>query len=166
MAVQGAIRFTDKMPGNFIHVGLIRLAFPNARIIHARRNPVDTCLSSFSISFFGRQDFSYDLGELGRYYRAYHELMEHWRQVLPEDAMLEVHYENVVADLETQARRIIAYCGLEWDDACLAFHKSTRAVNTASVAQVRQPIYKSSVERWRTYQDHLKPLLDALGQPV
>ena len=165
-SLSDSVRFTNKMPANFIHVGLIRLALPNARIIHVRRNPVDTCLSCFSINFSEWQNFAYELGELGRYYRAYEMLMEHWRQVLPEDAMLEVHYEDVVNDLEAQARRITAYCGLEWDDACLQFHRTARPVTTASVAQVRQPIYRNSVERWRAYEDHLKPLLEALGQPV
>jgi len=159
-------RFTDKMLGNFIFVGLIRLALPNARIIHVRRNPVDTCWSCFSIRFSEPLDFAYDLGELGRSYRAYEGLMEHWRHVLPKDAMLEVQYEDAVADIDTQARRMIDYCGLEWDDACLAFHKASRAVRTASVAQVRQPIYKTSVERWRPYERHLGPLLEALGRPA
>lgn len=165
-SIAGMVRFTDKLPGNFARAGLVRLALPNARIIHARRNPVDTCLSCFSLRFGEPMPFAYDLGELGRFYRAYESLMEHWRQVLPADAMLEVQYEDVVADLETQARRIVAYCGLEWDDACLAFHKTERPVLTASLAQVRRPIYKDSVERWRPYEKHLGPLLEALGHPV
>ena len=156
-------RITDKMPSNFLFVGLIHIALPNARIIHARRNPVDTCLSCFSKLFAGEQQFAYDLGELGRYYRAYDRLMAHWRDVLPEGRMLEVDYEEVVADLEVQARRIIGYCGLEWNDACLEFHKTERAVRTASVMQVRQPIYRSSIGRWRPYARMLTPLLDALG---
>lgn len=155
-------RFADKLPGNFLLIGLIYLALPNARIIHARRNPVDTCLSCFSIDFREPVPYAYDLGELGRYYRAYDRLMHYWHDVLPEGAMLEVQYEDVVADLETQARRIIAYCGLEWDNTCLAFHKTARPVATASAAQVRQPIYGTSVERWRRYGDQLKPLLEAL----
>jgi hypothetical protein len=164
-SVPGTSHFTDKLPGNFARLGFIRLALPNARIIHARRNPIDTCLSCFSLRFAEPLQFAYDLGELGRFYRAYERVMEHWRQVLPEGAMLEVQYEDVVADVETQARRIIAYCGLEWDDACLAFHKTQRPVLTASLAQVRQPIYKDSVERWRPYEKHLGPLLEALGRP-
>ena len=163
---KGALRFTDKMPPNFSYVGLIRLALPNARIIHARRDPVDTCLSSFSILFQQPLGYVYDLGELGRFYRAYDRVMEHWRRVLPADAMLEVQYEDVVADMESQARRILAYCGLPWDDACLAFHKSSRPVLTASAAQVRQPLYRSSVGRWHAYRDQLKPLLEALGPLV
>jgi len=161
-----AARFTDKLPANFVYVGLIRLALPNARIIHVRRNPIDTCLSCFSTLFRSTLNFTYDLGELGHFYRAYEQLMEHWRAVLPEGAMLEVQYEDVVADTETQARRILAHCGLEWDEACLAFHKIDRPVNTASAAQVRQPIYGSSVGRWHAYSDQLQPLLEALGQRV
>ena len=156
-------RITDKMPANFRLVGLIHLALPNARIIHTCRDPVDTCLSCFSIHFTADQPFAYDLGELGRYYRAYYSLMEHWRQVLPEGVMLDVHYEDLVGDLEGNARRIVAHCGLEWDDACLAYDKTARPVKTASAAQVRQPIYRSSVGRWRPDADVLKPLLDGLG---
>jgi len=157
-----AERITDKMPGNFVHVGLIHLSLPNAKIIHTRRDPLDNCMSCFSTMFAKGHAYSYDLGELGRHYRAYGQLMEHWRTVLPPGAMLEVQYEDVVEDLETYARRIVAHCGLEWDDACLAFHKTKRPVRTASVAQVRQPIYRSSVGRWRGYEHLLRPLIEAL----
>ena len=156
-------RITDKMPANFRLVGPIHLALPNALIFHTCRDPVDTCLSCFSALFGADQPFAYDLGELGRYYRAYSSLMEHWRAVLPEGVMLDVQYEELVGDLEPQARRIVAHCGLEWDDACLAFHKTQRLVKTASVAQVRQPIYRSSVGRWRPDGAVLRPLLDGLG---
>jgi tetratricopeptide (TPR) repeat protein len=159
-----AERVADKMPWNFHFPGLIHLAMPNARIIHARRDPVDTCLSCFSILFEGDSNrYTYDLGELGRFYRAYEKLMAHWRTVLPAGVMIEVQYEEVVADLEDQARRIIAHCGLAWNDACLAFHKTRRPVRTSSVAQVRQPIYRSSIGRWRPYREHLRPLLLELG---
>jgi hypothetical protein len=158
-----AERITDKMPLNFFFAGLISLALPNARIIHVRRDPVDTCFSCFSTLFTGEHRVAYELSELGRYYRAYENLMEHWRRVLPAGAMIEVQYEKVVADLEGEARRLIAHCGLEWEDACLAFDRTERAVRTASVAQVRRPIYRSSVGRWQRYQLHLRPLLDALG---
>ncbi len=161
---RGALRFTDKMLANFTYVGLIRLALPNARIIHARRDPVDTCLSCFSTRFDFPLNATYDLAELGRYYRAYERLMAHWRKVLPEGAMLEVQYEDMVEDIETQARRIVDYCGLPWDDACLAFYELKRPVRTASAAQVRQPIYRSSVGAWEAYREELKPLLEALGQ--
>jgi tetratricopeptide (TPR) repeat protein len=158
-----AERITDKMPYNFIYAGLIHLALPNARIIHTRRDLRDTALSCFSLLFPAGQEYSYDLAELGRYCRAYRELMEHWRSVLPQGVMLEVQYEEIVADLEEQARRIVAHCGLEWSAACLAFHKTERDVRTASATQVRQPIYQSSVGRWRRYADSLRPLLETLG---
>ncbi len=159
---RGAERVSDKMPHNFRFVGLIRLALPNARIIHVRRNPIDTCLSCFSQCFADGVLYSYELGELGRYYRAYERLMDHWRATLPEGAMLEVEYELVVADLGGESRKIIAHCGLPWNDACLAFHLTERRVQTASVVQARQPLYNSSVGRWRHYQKELAPLFDAL----
>jgi tetratricopeptide (TPR) repeat protein len=159
-----AHRITDKMPANFFQAGLIHLALPNARIIHTRRDPRDTALSCFSMLFTGAQDHTYDLTELGRYCRAYRTLMAHWRNVLPEGVMLEVDYEEVVGNLEVQTRRILAHCGLEWDDACLAFHRTDRPVLTASVTQVRQPIYGSSVGRWQAYEDLLQPFVKALEE--
>lgn len=158
-----AAHVTDKMPANFRFLGLIHLALPNARIIHVRRDPVDTCLSCFTKLFSFGQPFSYDLAELGRYYRAYHELMDRWRTALPENVLLEVRYEDVVDDLEGQARRLVAHCGLDWDAGCLEFHRTQRPVRTASATQVRQPIYKTSVGRWRAYEAAITPLLDALG---
>ena len=160
-----ADKIVDKMPANFRFLGLIHLALPNARIIHTCRDPIDTCLSCFSTLFSDEQPFTYDLGELGRYYRAYQRLMVHWRHVLPEGVMLEVKYEELVTDFERQARRIVAHCGLEWDDRCLSFYETRRPVKTASVVQVRQPIYRSSVGRWRRDSDLLRPLLEALGAP-
>jgi tetratricopeptide (TPR) repeat protein len=157
-----AARITDKMPSNYYFAGLIHLALPNATIIHTMRDPVDTCLSCFSKLFAAEQNHTYDLGELGRYYKRYERLMAHWRAVLPEGRMLEVRYEDVVADLEGQARRIIAHCGLPWDDCCLSFHETDRPVRTASATQVRQPIYTSAVGRWRVYEAQLGPLLEAL----
>lgn len=158
-----ARRITDKMPANFLALGLIHLMLPNAKIIHVRRNPADTCLSCFTTLFNHGQPHTYDLTELGRYYVDYTRLMEHWRKVLPDGAFLEVQYEDIVADQEMQARRLIEYCGLGWNDACIDFHRNLRAVHTASMAQVRQPIYRSSVERWRPYEKFLGPLFDALG---
>jgi tetratricopeptide (TPR) repeat protein len=160
------VRIVDKMPGNFLNIGLIRLALPNARIIHTMRDPVDTCLSCYSKLFTPGQLFSYDLGELGRLYRRYRDLMAHWRSVLPSGAMLDVSYEDVVDDLEVQARRLIAYCGLPWDDGCLSFHRNSRPVRTASSVQVRQPLFRSSVQRWRKYEAGLAPLLRELGEMV
>jgi Flp pilus assembly protein TadD len=153
---------TDKMPHNFRYIGLIRMMLPNAKIIHCVRHPVDTCLSCFQQHFAEGQAWSYDLTELGRFYVAYSRLMEHWRKTLP-GHILDVHYENVVDDLESEARRIIAHCGLEWDDSCLGFHENKRAVRTASQQQVREPIYNRSVGRWQPYEKHLGPLLDALA---
>jgi tetratricopeptide (TPR) repeat protein len=158
-----ARHITDKMPNNFWFIGLIHVMLPNAKIIHVRRNPVDTCLSCFTKLFSGALNQTYDLSELGRYYVDYLRLMEHWRKVLPAGAFLDVQYEDVVADQETEARRIIDFCGLDWNDACIDFYKNKRSVGTASVTQVRRPIYKSSVERWRHYEKFLGPLLDTLG---
>jgi hypothetical protein len=162
-AAPAAARITDKMPLNFLFAGLIHLALPYAHIIHTSRDPVDTCFSCFSTLFTGNHRVAYELGELGRYYRAYERLMEHWRSVLPNDVMLEVRYEDVVVDLDRQARRIVAHCGLEWEDACLSYYETRRPVRTASVAQVRQPIYSSSVGRWQPYRHLLRPLLEALS---
>ncbi|MGD0565280.1 MAG: sulfotransferase [Roseiarcus sp.] len=158
-----AARIINKTPENFRLIGLIHLALPNARIIHMRRDPIDTCLSCFSQMFTDTVPYAFDLGELGRYYRAYEATMAHWRSALPANVMLEVQYEEVVADLEGQARRIVAHCGLEWDSRCLSFHQTKRSVQTASVIQVRQPIYKSAVGRWRAYEAFLGPLLAELG---
>jgi hypothetical protein len=159
----GAARITDKMPVNFRFAGLIHLALPNARLIHVRRDPVDTCLSCFSILFGGDQPHTYDLAELGRYYRAYDRLMQHWRKVLPPGVMLEVQYEALVQDFETQARRILAHCALEWDEACREFYHTRRPIHTASSVQVRQPIYRSSIGRNRPPKEMLAPLLEALA---
>ncbi len=157
-------RITDKMPANFQVLGLIHLMLPNAKIIHVRRNAVDTCLSCFTRLFNKSQHHSYDLRELGRYYRNYARLMDHWRAVLPAGAFHEVQYEDLIADQEGQARKLLDYCGLNWEDACLDFHKTERSVRTASITQVRQPIYRTSVERWRNYERHLGPLLEELGE--
>jgi tetratricopeptide (TPR) repeat protein len=165
----GAERVTDKMPANFLYAGLIHLALPRARIIHVLREPRDTCLSCYSKLFTEEQNFTYDLGELGRYYRKYAELMEHWRAVLPEGRMLEIRYEDVIADLEGMARRLVDHCGLDWDPRCIAFHEARRPVRTASAAQVRRPIYRTSLGRWRAYEPHLAPLLaelDDLAEPA
>jgi tetratricopeptide (TPR) repeat protein len=157
-------RVTDKMPSNYYFIGLIHLILPNAKIIHTIRDPVDTCVSCFSKLFSAEQNHTYDLGELGRYYTRYERLMAHWRRVLPATSFLDVRYEDVVADLESEARRIIAYCGLPWDDHCLDFHKTERPVRTASATQVRQPIYKNAIGRWRVHEEFLGPLLTALGR--
>ncbi|MGR8919476.1 MAG: tetratricopeptide repeat-containing sulfotransferase family protein [Gammaproteobacteria bacterium] len=157
---------TDKMPANFFLLGLIHLMLPNARVVHVQRNPLDTCLSCFTRLFQSGQDHTYDLAELGRYYRRYLELMAHWRAVLPAGAFLDLSYEQLVANPDDEVQRLVDFCGLPWDDACLEPHKHTRRVRTASVTQVRQPVYTSSVDRWRRYERHLGPLIDALGDAV
>jgi tetratricopeptide (TPR) repeat protein len=159
----GATHVTDKMLENFMFAGLIHLALPNASIIHTVRDPVDTCLSCFSKLFAEGQNQTYDLAELGRYYRNYQALMTHWQNALPPGRILNVNYEDVVADLESQARRIISHCGLDWDARCLTFHQTHRSVLTASTAQVRQPIYSNAVGRWRAHQEALGPLLAELN---
>lgn len=156
----GSRHITDKMPHNFLNVGLIHYLFPKARIIHIRRDPLDNCLSIFFQSFREHR-YSYELGELGQYYREYQRLMEHWSTTLG-GVMLEVRYEELIDNQEEVTRRVIDFCGLEWDEACLQFHTNRRAVQTASHLQVRQPIYKSSAGRWRRYEKHLAPLREAL----
>jgi tetratricopeptide (TPR) repeat protein len=155
-------RITDKYPFNFINVGLIHLALPNARFIHSRRAPVETCLSIFS-RIFQDVPFGYDLAELGRYYRAYDALMAYWQEALPEGVMIEVQYEELVDDLEGNVRRMLGHCGLDWDERCLAFHQTRRQVNTASASQVRKPLFRTSLERWRPAAELLQPLYDGLG---
>jgi tetratricopeptide (TPR) repeat protein len=157
-----ATHVTDKTLANFSLAPLIHVALPNARMIHVRRDRLDTCFSCFATLFLGTYvPFSYDLGELARYYQAYDRLVTHWRAILPADRFLEVSYEAVVADLETEARRIVAFCGLPWDDACLAFQGARRAVRTASAFQVRQPLYDSSIGRAMRFATHLAPLITA-----
>jgi tetratricopeptide (TPR) repeat protein len=156
-----AARVTDKMLDNFFHLGLLATLFPQSRVIHCKRDPRDVCLSCY-FQFFRGLRFTWDLNDLGRCHRDYERMMAHWKAVLP-IPMLEVVYEDVVADLETESRRIVAFCGLEWEDRCLRFHENERKVHTMSRVQVRQPIYKSSVGRWRRYEAHLEPLLKALG---
>jgi len=155
-----ALRITDKMPANFFYIGMIRLMLPNAKIIHAMRDPMDSCFSNYARLFNDTMEFAYDLGTLGRYYARYITLMQHWHEVLPSGSILDLRYEDMVADTEGQARRILEYVGLPWDDNCLAFHENKRHVKTASVAQVRKPIYKTSVARWQRFEKHLQPLLD------
>lgn len=157
-----AARVTDKMPHNFKHLGLIALMFPKARIVHCRREPMDNCLSIYTLEFNAAHSYATDLAQLGEHYRKYRQLMEHWKQVLPLP-MLEVQYEQMVAEPECMSRELIAFCGLEWDDRCLRFYETKRVVNTLSYDQVRRPIYKKSVARWRHYEAHLAPLIKALG---
>ena len=158
-----AARIVDKMPANFFYAGLIPLILPDARIIHCRRDPVDTCLSCYSKLFSGEQAFAYQQDELGQFYQGYQALMTQLKPVLPPTHFIEVDYEAVVGDLEGQARRLIDFAGLPWDDACLNFHQTPRVVHTASAAQVRQPVYTTSRGRWHQHAAQLAPLLAALG---
>jgi len=158
-----ARRVTDKMPQNFTHLGVIELLFPNARVIHTMRDPMDTCLSCYFKNFAGHLPYTYALEDLAHYYNEYERLMAHWRNVLG-IPLLEVQYEDLVQQPEEYSRRLIEFCGLEWDDACLKFYESKRLVNTASYDQVRQPVYTGSVGRWQAYAQHLQPLREGLNQ--
>jgi tetratricopeptide (TPR) repeat protein len=159
---QGAPRFTDKMPNNFRHIGLIHMMLPNATIIDARREPMACCFSAFKQLFAEGQEFSYGLEQIGRYYRDYVDLMRHWDEVLP-GRILRVNHEDVVADLEGQVRRLLDFCALDFEPGCLEFHDTDRAVRTASSEQVRQPIYRQGTEQWRRFDAFLDPLRKALG---
>jgi tetratricopeptide (TPR) repeat protein len=164
-----AARITDKMPGNYLWLGLIHLVFPKAFVIHCRRHPVDTCLSIYATNFNWQIDFAYDRSDIVFYYRQYRRLMAHWRQVIPSDRFLDVDYEELVANREEVTRRLIAFIGLDWDDACLRPESNRRPVKTASMWQARQPVYRTSVERWRRYEPWLgefRQLLDENDRSV
>ena len=156
-----AARITDKMPHNFLHIGIIDRLFPNSRIIHCIRDPIDTCLSIYFHNFSTNHPYTRDLRKLGDYYRAYRELMEHWPKVT-QIPVLNIYYEQLVAEQETTSRKIIEFCGVDWNEKCLRFHESGRVVNTPSYSQVRRPLYSKSVNRWRHYEEHLLPLKQAL----
>jgi tetratricopeptide (TPR) repeat protein len=152
----------NKTPQNYLYLGLIRLALPGAKIIHLRRHPLDSCYAMYKTLFRMGYPFSYSLDDLGHYYLAYHRLMQHWRDVLP-GQFLDLDYETLVDQQEITTRNMLEFCNLEWEDSCLEFHKNTSPAATASAAQVRQPVYRSSVQRWRTYADELAPLADFLS---
>ncbi|MEM6899288.1 MAG: sulfotransferase, partial [Pseudomonadota bacterium] len=160
---KGAPFFTDKMPNNFRHLGLIHLILPNAKIIDARRDPLDCCWSGFKQLFAEGQEFTYSLEDIGQYYREYVDLMGHWDRVLPEGRILRLQHEALIDDFEGQVRQLLDYCGLEFETACLEFYKTDRAVRTASSEQVRQPISRAGQGNWRPFQHHLAPLREALG---
>ncbi|MDX1518212.1 MAG: sulfotransferase [Woeseiaceae bacterium] len=155
-------RFIDKLPLNYLYTGLIHRALPNARIIHMRRHPVAACYAVFKQPFRDAYPFSYALDDLAHYYLAYDRLMSHWRDCIPKDAMAEIWYEDLVVDTETEARRMIEFCGLEWQPACLEFHRRRAASTTASATQVRQPVYTTSLDMWRNYEQQLAPLIRIL----
>jgi hypothetical protein len=152
------------MPQNFFYLGLIKTIFPTAKIIHCRRNPIATTFSCYKTLFTaGGQEFANNLDDLGNFYLLYQETIKHWQTLIP-DSILEVHYERLITDQENETRKILDFCGLEWDQNCLEFHKTARTVSTASVMQVRKPIYKSSVAKWKNYEKNLGPLIDRLGK--
>ena len=161
----GAPYFIDKMPNNFRHIGLIHLILPNAKIIDARRHPLDCCFSGFKQLFAEGQEFTYGLEQVGRYYHDYVQLMRHWDRVLP-GKVLRVQYEDVVADLDAQVHRMIDFLGLPFESACVEFHKTKRVVRTASSEQVRQPINTKGIEAWKPFEPWLNPLKDALGDTL
>ena len=153
----------DKLPWNFMFIGLIRLAMPAAKIIHCQRDPMDTCFSIYKNLFIGEINYAYDLTELGEYYQLYEDLMQFWRRLFPK-AFYDLHYERLVADQEQETKRLLDYCHLSWQGSCLNFHQTDRPVLTASSAQVRRPIYSDSVALWRYYELQLEPLKKALGK--
>jgi hypothetical protein len=158
----GAPRFIDKMPNNFPNAGFIAAILPNAKIVDARRHPLDACLSNYRQLFAKGQAFTYDLTEIGEYYLQYQRLMDHWAAAMP-GRVLTVQYEEVVGDFEAQVRRLLDFCGLPFEDACLRFYESERPVRTPSAEQVRQPIYDRSVGHWRRYERHLGELIDVVA---
>ena len=157
--------FTDKMPNNFRHIGLIHLIMPNAKIIDARRYPLDCCFSMFKQLFAQGQEFSYGLAEAGSYYKSYVNLMNHWDKVLP-NKILRVNNEDIIEDLEGQVKRILEFLELPYEEECISFYETDRSVRTASSEQVRRPINKEGMGRWKPYSKHLKPLLNNLGKEL
>jgi tetratricopeptide (TPR) repeat protein len=151
----------DKTPLNYLYIGLIKLSLPNARVVHIQRNPMDSCYGMYRTLFRAGYPFSYSFDDLGRYYIAYRQLMDHWRDVA-EDSLLDVSYESLIDDQERVSRQIVDYCGLDWQPACLDFHKNRSAVSTASSAQVRRPVYRDALQRWRRYEKQLQPVADIL----
>jgi len=157
----GKAHFIDKMPNNFRHIGLIHLILPQARTIDARREPMACCFSNFKQLFASGQEFTYSIEDIARYYRSYIELMDHWERVLP-GRVLRVQHEAVVTELEHNVRRLLDFCGLQFEPACLEFYRTERSVRTASSEQVRQPIYREGLDQWRHFEPWLGPLRQAL----
>jgi len=157
-------RFIDKMPNNFAHIGFIKTILPNAKIINAKRHPLDSCVSSFKQLFYKGQSWSYDLFEIGEYYLEYERMMDHWHSLYPGE-IYDIQYENIVNNQEDESRKLIEYCGLDWEDSCLKFYENKRSVNTASSEQVRQPIYKGAMHAWKNYESEIGALKDIL-EPV
>jgi hypothetical protein len=154
-------RFVDKLPGNYLYLGLISVALPQARVVLLERDAMDACCAIYTALFAGAYPFSYDMSDLGAYYLAYRRLADHWIQCLG-DRMLVVRYENLVANFEDESRRLIEFCGLSWEDACATYYSSAAPTTTASAVQVRRPIYRTSIGRWRVYEQQLAPLRSLL----
>jgi hypothetical protein len=159
---QGAAFFIDKMPNNFMHIGLIKAMLPNAKIIDARRDPIACCFSGYKQLFAEGQEFSYDLDNLVHYYQSYQSLMTHWDEVLP-GFVLKVQHEDVIDDLETQVRRILDFCQLPFESSCLHFYNTKRTIKTPSSEQVRQPINSNAREQWKNFETHITPLINAFA---
>jgi hypothetical protein len=157
-----AIRVVDKLPRNFFYLGAIATLLPGARLVHCRRDPFDTCLSIFMQNFGGSVPYAWDLYHLGRYYRAYQRLMAHWSQVLPVP-VFELNYESLIDQQESTSRDLLAFCGLEWDERCLRFHETERGIRTPSALQVRRPLYRDAIGRWKNYEAFLQPLFDGIA---
>ena len=151
-------RITDKMPNNFLHLGLIHILFPNARIIHCRRDPRDTCVSIYTEYFPDGLPYSYNLLKLGAFYKQYERIMDHWRTVIGAGLIIDIDYENLVKNQEEESRRLVKFIGLDWDDSCMDFYRKKRRVNTVSNLQVKKPMYSSSIGRWKHYEKYLQTL--------
>jgi tetratricopeptide (TPR) repeat protein len=163
---EDALYITDKLPGNFYFLGLIHKALPDAKIIHAVRNPYDVCVSNYSRLYVDGVAFSYSLEDIAQFYNGYKGLMAHWKNVLPPEKTLDVHYEDMVENFDQQVKRILDFCGLNWEDELTEFYKHKRMVKTASTAQVLQPIYKGSVEKWKRYESELQPFINLVKENV
>jgi hypothetical protein len=161
--IEPKIKFiTDKMPGNFLYIGIIKLILPNAKIIHSVRSPEDTCLSIFRTNFTEMHNYAHELSELGQYYRLYSDMMAHWHKTFP-GTIYDVHYEKLTVNQEHETRELLEFCGLDWHRECLRFHETERNIQTASNYQVRQPMYTSSINSWKRFEKQLQPLIKALG---
>ena len=160
---EAADHFADKLPFNYLYLGLIHLALPKAKIVHVERDPMDNCYAIYKTLFDAAYPFSYDLDKLGRYYLAYRQLMDHWSEVLP-NRFYNLQYEKLLETPEQQTKALLAYCNLPWEDACLSFYQNPQSAKTASASQIREPIYGSSVGNWRNYQQQLEPLHSLFAQ--
>ena len=153
--------FIDKMPNNFANIGFLKMILPNAKIINAQRNPLDSSISSYKQLFYMGQSWSYDLFEIGEYYLEYQRMIDHWHELFPGE-ILDLKYETLINNQQSETERLLEYCGLEWQDECLEFYKTKRSINTASSEQVRQPMYSGSIDAWKNYENHIGILSETL----